>query len=79
MKNELKSKPILPEKKKLSPNDKTAIKKKLRELYNEEVWLDGTTDTLIFCSNKWFLDNYIVGILTKYKLFVQLSLFNDEQ
>ncbi len=77
--SELKTKPILPEKKKLSPKEKSEIKKKLQELFKEEVWLDGTTDTLVFCVNSHLLHEYIIQILTKYKVFMQLSLFNDEK
>ena len=77
--SELKAKPILPEKKKLSPKEKSEIKKKLQELFKEEVWLDGTTDTLVFCVNSHLQNKYILEVLSKYKCYLLMSLFEEKE
>ncbi len=74
-----KDEPTFPPKDKVSSKERKEISAKLQELFREEVWINTTGDLLVFCSNKHLLHPYIMEILSKYKLWLQMSLFEDDE
>ena len=70
--------PKFPPKSKIEDEEAKQIKAKLKELFAEEVWLNSEHKTLVFCSNSHLQHPYVLEVLSKKKLYLQMDLFNEE-
>lgn len=74
----LKNEPSFPPKVKITKNQRKEISGKLKELFREEVWINKAGELLVFCDNKHLLHPYIMELLSKYRIWLQMSLIDDE-